>query len=230
MQLSRCGSAILTLALAALPAWSADLTKIERTIAKEPAYQTQTPKYCLLVFGLEAKTKVWLVADGEVLYVDRKGNGDLTEPGNRHNRKSRFFQIDGINDANGKKRSIQIYLRSRADRARMDITLDGKRTWYVGSDDNDPLQFADRPQDAPIVHLEGPLTSRFYEDLPTFVPGYHAELNVSVGTPGLGKGSFASIECCTILTRKVAPIAQITFPHRDAGQEPIRLHAKLSND
>src|SRR5438105_4340408 len=29
--------------------WPADLTKVERTIAKEPAYQTKSPRYCLLV-------------------------------------------------------------------------------------------------------------------------------------------------------------------------------------
>src|SRR5438128_9808598 len=71
-------AAVLLLAPAA-PA--ADLAKIERTIAKEPAYQTKTPKYCLLVFGLDAKTRVWLVQDGDMLYVDRNGNGDLTEDG-----------------------------------------------------------------------------------------------------------------------------------------------------
>src|SRR5207244_13111162 len=51
---------------------------VERRIAKEPAYQTKTPKYCLMVFGLDAKTRVWLVQDGDTLYVDRNGNGDLT--------------------------------------------------------------------------------------------------------------------------------------------------------
>src|SRR5207249_117428 len=60
-----------------------DLATIERKIAKEPAYQTKTPKYCLLVFGLDAKTRVWLVQDGDTLYVDRSGNGDLTGEGKR---------------------------------------------------------------------------------------------------------------------------------------------------
>src|SRR6266566_2992050 len=64
-------------------AQAADLAKIERKIAKEPTYQTQTPKYCLLVFGLDAKTRVWLVQDGDTLYLDRNGNGDLTEDGKR---------------------------------------------------------------------------------------------------------------------------------------------------
>ncbi len=47
------------LALGSLPAPAGDLGKIDRTIAKEPAYQTK-PKYCLLVFGPEAKIRVWL--------------------------------------------------------------------------------------------------------------------------------------------------------------------------
>src|SRR5882762_11316605 len=59
------------------------LAKIERKIAKEPTYQTKTPKYCLLVFGLDAKTHAWLVQDGDTLYVDRNGSGDLTEDGKR---------------------------------------------------------------------------------------------------------------------------------------------------
>jgi len=76
-------SALLAAALL-LPAslaQAADLSKIDRRIAKEPAYQTKSPKYCLLVFGLEAKHRAWLVQDGDTLYVDRNGSGDLTEPG-----------------------------------------------------------------------------------------------------------------------------------------------------
>src|SRR5262245_3812764 len=74
------GVAFLT--LCALPAPGADLAKIERTVAKEPNYQGK-PKYCLLVFGPEANFRVWLVLDGAVLYMDRNGNGDLTEPDKR---------------------------------------------------------------------------------------------------------------------------------------------------
>src|SRR5262249_41743707 len=61
----------------------AELARIERSIAKEPRYNTNSPEYCLLVFGPEAKTSVWLVRDGATLYVDRNGNGDLTEPGEK---------------------------------------------------------------------------------------------------------------------------------------------------
>src|SRR5262249_17746652 len=75
------------LALPALILWiaqaqAADLTKIHRTIANEPAY-TGKQKYCVLVFGPVANMRVWLVLDGAVLYVDRNGNGDLTEEGEK---------------------------------------------------------------------------------------------------------------------------------------------------
>src|SRR3954471_2091261 len=57
------------LLLAAVPANAADLSKIDRTLKDEPKYATKTPKYCLVAFGPEAATRVWLVRDGDVLHV-----------------------------------------------------------------------------------------------------------------------------------------------------------------
>jgi hypothetical protein len=82
MRLQFLLAVLFHLTLGQPPASAVDLTKVERTIAKEPAYQGK-PKYCLLVFGLDAKHRVWLVQDGPVLYIDRNGTGDLTEPGNK---------------------------------------------------------------------------------------------------------------------------------------------------
>jgi hypothetical protein len=62
---------------------AADLSKIDRRIAKEPVYKSKSVKYCLLAFGQEPKTRVWLVHDFDTLYADRNGNGDLTEEGER---------------------------------------------------------------------------------------------------------------------------------------------------
>jgi hypothetical protein len=75
-------AALLTAGLLATPAAAADLAALDRTIRKEPAYAGK-PRYCLLVFGPEARDRVWLVHDGDVLYVDRNGNGDLTDPGEK---------------------------------------------------------------------------------------------------------------------------------------------------
>src|SRR5215203_5520050 len=74
---------VLVLMFAACgPACAADLAKVDRTIKKEPKYTGQ-PRYCLLVFGAQANHRVWLVQDGGTLYVDRNGNGDLTETGEK---------------------------------------------------------------------------------------------------------------------------------------------------
>ena len=64
------------------PAVAADLSKLDRTIRKEPIYAGK-PRYCLLVFGPAARDRVWLVQDGDTLFVDRNGSGDLTEPGKK---------------------------------------------------------------------------------------------------------------------------------------------------
>src|SRR3989442_14684598 len=63
-------------------AFAGELSRVDRTLSREPPYRSK-PRYCLLVFGPEAKTRVWLVQDGDTLYVDRNGNGDLTEEGER---------------------------------------------------------------------------------------------------------------------------------------------------
>jgi hypothetical protein len=78
--MTRLGWAIVCTGLLAgtTAAGDVDLTKIDRAIRKEPAYTSKAPKYGLLVFGPEAKARVWLVLDGNTLYVDRNQDGDLT--------------------------------------------------------------------------------------------------------------------------------------------------------
>jgi hypothetical protein len=72
---------LLILTVVSSPSLAMDLTKLDRSIRKEPVYQSKSPQYCLLVFGPEAKTRVWLVLDGNRLFVDHNGNGDLTDDG-----------------------------------------------------------------------------------------------------------------------------------------------------
>lgn len=72
-------TALFFAAIAAPP--PPDLAAVDRTIRKEPADRTKAPKYGLLVFGPRAEHRVWLVWDGDTLYVDRNGDGDLTQPG-----------------------------------------------------------------------------------------------------------------------------------------------------
>jgi hypothetical protein len=88
------------------------LDKVDRTIQKEPIYRGK-PKYCLLVLGPEARYRVWLVLDGDVLYVDRNGNSDLTEPGERFERTAQAnngirFNVGDITAGNCVYRNLRI--------------------------------------------------------------------------------------------------------------------------
>jgi hypothetical protein len=78
-----------------------DLKTIDRSITKEPAYQNE-PHYALVVFGAKAAHRSWLVLDGnEILYFDRKGNGDLTEPEDRIQLDEEATKKNKISDGSG---------------------------------------------------------------------------------------------------------------------------------
>ena len=50
-------------------------------------------------FGPNAEARVWVVIDGDVLYLDRNGNGDLTEPGERFDLEVTHFTKEVRDDA-----------------------------------------------------------------------------------------------------------------------------------
>ncbi len=81
----RIGSLLAAVAIATMVSTvsAVDLMKIDRKILSEPKYETETPEYCLLVFGQDADKHIWMVRDGKTLYVDRNSNGKLGEPGER---------------------------------------------------------------------------------------------------------------------------------------------------
>jgi hypothetical protein len=82
-----------------------DLFKLIPDRVKEPAYKGK-PAYCLLVFGPEAKTRAWVVMDGDLIYIDRSGNGDLTEPGKQVVWKGslKTMELGSIHSPDGKSR------------------------------------------------------------------------------------------------------------------------------
>jgi hypothetical protein len=194
--MARIINASLLLPFLASQAAAADLTRIDRAVGREPAYKSK-PEYCLLVFGPEAKTRVWLVRDQDVLYVDRNGNGDLTEKGKGHvgvnHPKCIHWEIGEIVEADGRTRHTDLGVRFESGSWLLWLrTADGLRQ-EVGNEVG-RLQFAARPQDAPIIHFAGPLTflrPAFWEKLVAFTPGAEAHFTILLGTPGLGGGAAA---------------------------------------
>jgi hypothetical protein len=219
--------AVLALAWASI-ALAADLTKIDRTIAKEPVY-TGKPKYCLLVFGPEAKTKAWLALDGDVLYVDRNCNGDLTGKEKRVEMIYRspslsVFQAGDVIDGKTKHTSLRLDLPEKAKGVSLAITVEGNKREYAGFV-YEELVFADRPQDAPIVHFNGPPTLKFVAPQKVELKRTYLEIRAIYGAHGLGRGTFAVQELCIPIPEGVAE-----FPHPKAGQDPIQVKFALAPD
>jgi hypothetical protein len=192
-----------------------DLAKIDRTIAKEPAYKAK-PKYCLMVFGPEARTRAWIVQDGASIYIDRNGNGDLTEPGEmvawRGDLKT--MELGTIHGTDGKSLGTLV-LRKFQTSVRLVFSDATKQRYLIGDPDGDPLVFADRPADAPVAHVGGPLSVdlSYYDRLC---------LRVRVGTAGLGKGTFAAMVLPTVV-----PVAEIEFPPKEPNGPPLVVKARL---
>jgi hypothetical protein len=226
-------SALVLASAPAVNAWGADLTKIDRTIAKEPAYQSKTPKYGLLVFGPEAKSRAWVVLDGDILYVDRNCNGDLTEAGERlviknpkRNKKpGTSSAVDSmsvvITDCDGAKHPVTFRLTSTG----VGLVARCHGSQYVGSTYRDDMPFAARPQDAPIVHLNGPLTLQLVDPPRQWSPGEKVDLVVLFGTPGLGRGIFAYMIQGSPSSPR--PTAEIQFPAKNPAAKPLVVKVAL---
>src|SRR5262245_9490132 len=111
------------LALAAA-AQAADLSQIDRTIGREPEYKNHA-RYALFVFGPEAAGRVWLALDGDVLYVDRNANGDLTDEDERfpvNGTCARRVTVPSITLNDGSGHTNLMFLIYKTDRFWLNIT------------------------------------------------------------------------------------------------------------
>ncbi len=201
------GISLLAIGLVAGAASAADLSKIDRQIAKEPAYTSGKVRYCLTVFGAEAAERIWLVLDGRSLYVDVNGNGDLTE-------KDEKFRLASV----GADREVSL------DKGRLlDFTAMGDAFWLTYTGEGVHTQYAQpiaigKAAEAPIVHFAGPLTLRV-NTKELEVSSDDPELYISVGTPGLGERTFASISHSK-LPEDAHPVAEIELPAKDSNAKP----------
>jgi hypothetical protein len=118
-----------------------------------------------------------------------------------------------ITDLDGTKHQITLRLTSTG----VGLVARCHGSQYVGSTYRDDLVFATRPQDAPIVHLNGPLTLQLVDPPRQWSPGEKVDLVVLFGTPGLGKGTFAYM----IQSFPSRPIAEFQFPAKNPRAAPL---------
>jgi hypothetical protein len=214
------------------PAVPVDLGAIPRTIAREPAYQGK-PRYCLLVFGQDAATRIWMVQDGGTLYIDRTGNGDLTAAGNKFaSQNPNYFVVDRVFERDGTiHQNLQV---SSRDDGTFFLVLGGQeeREQYVGYGRMERPSWGDRLETAPIIHFNGPKALARYNQVLTLprgdVQNRRAKLQLMLGTPGLGKGTFASYnEACS---DNLGPVhAVIAYAPNERGMS-LRQEIDLEHD
>jgi hypothetical protein len=245
---------------------AADLTKIDRSIRKEPVYQSKSPRYCLLVFGPEAATRIWLVLDGKTLHVDRNANGDLTDDGEGIAAKKGldifgedgeyFFEVDTIHEGSRTHKNLLLTVRKLDYLARNN---DNMKKWlasvpegigyalsiavelpgYKGKgsegrirqlvsfwDARGTLRFADKPQNAPIIHFGGPWRMECLQGNRLTI-GHETDLMLSLGTPGLGSGTTAWLAYADTIPDDVHPQVEITYPPLKPGDPPVKRHYEI---
>jgi hypothetical protein len=249
-------AALPLLILLCLPALSpaADLSRIDRTIKKEPAYKGQ-PRYCLLAFGPEARTRVWVVVDGDVLYVDRNGDGDLTNPGERLPAREvyrrpkerpdvevmRTFELECWKDGakpiltcgpEAQWFYVHEFIPRKDYRDQKEVKYWQERpfdiavTTKTGQCQRAALRFGGSPQEAPILHLDGPRRFRASDKFgpSLFRRGTTCELYTELYAPGLKATVRTEIY---EVPKEVHPVADIAFPPGQPNGKPIRLSVKL---
>jgi hypothetical protein len=256
-------SILMLLALSSAAAAAVDLTNIERRIAREPAYRSK-PKYCLLVLGPEAKKRVWLVQDGATLFVDRNGNGDLTEPGEKVAAEKSDdaeegeynFKAGDLSDGSRLHKELTLSvmkidrLAEREDAVKallkknptargyclfLEVEIPGRKGTATGGrvqqgtslvDGTGVLQFAERPQDAPILHFGGPWQVRL-SDKHRLTIERESDMTLCVGSPGVGVGTFTWINYENVIPTDKYPTVEIVYPPKRPGDPPLREHYEL---
>ena len=211
-----------------------------------------------------------------VLYVDRNGDGDLTGADEkiactprRQELVATFspkpfvsyrghFEAGDVPDRDGKTKhtGLTIDVDSYVQHYRpvsVTVKTNGVNDQFAGGQ---LLAFADRPEDAPIIHFGGPLSMRlameggalsvpicydekvdarkWYAEHPpryeeaALVRGESRLLVAQVGTPGLGRGTFAALSA-GVPPPGVHPIGELEIPAADPKGRPIRIKAELTS-
>jgi hypothetical protein len=237
--------------LAAAPAGAFDLSKVERKIVKEPIYKHK-PKYALLVFGPEAKLRVWAVMDGPTLYLDRNGDGDLTATDEHFETEADCKNIE-LADPDGKTKYLITAVQSdytvftevaRKRRAaegippQLTVNVDIKGP--VGYRQYCDAQMRDDPRKSAIAHFHGPLTMgpvtiywKLPPDLVLHTGAKPRDLSGYAGTMSAEHGCWVVVRSDVggplDLPKNVLSVVDVEFPAKQPGAPPIRKRFTLDH-
>jgi hypothetical protein len=226
------------LLLAAGPAAAVDYDKVDRTIKKEPAYH-KAPEYGLLLFGPQARLRVWVVLDGDTLYLDRNGDGDLTGPGQRFANYGECKDVE-LADPDGRTRylitGVSAYSDGKPPRRHLDVSVDvkGPLAYRQYCD----LELRPGPKEAALAHFHGPLTAgprtinwRVPPALALKAGDKPVDLPALVGTMSAAHGCWVVVRTTSgdkcNFPDGVRPAVDVEFPPREPGGPPVRRRYEL---
>ena len=217
-----CVTLLFTIQAHATPG---DLRNIDRSIGKEPAYESK-PKYCLVVFGPEAKSRVWLVLDGQALLTSGN-NGELTKHGLSGSRFT--VRVPGI----AQDFLVEV-IRREGEAVGVMVQCDLKLELARRQATEGMALLGDSPKSAPVIHLDGSYTSTLRER-GVIQKGQWVRdagenvLHVYIGSNVLQKEGKAFLRTWwrVGIPDKIRPVADIEFPHQDPKVEPLKMRVSL---
>jgi hypothetical protein len=239
---------LIGLAMVLTFAIAADWKEIVRTIRKQSDYKGK-PKYALLVFGPEAKMRVWIVEDGETLYVDRNGDGDLTGEDERFT-----LTLSGNKNQHGSLQDCNIEIPDSDKKTPYVITsisirpepdgddADAERHIMVNVDIKGQVSYrqycdaklVENPEKAAIAHFHGPLTIGPQTVNWKLTPGLSrlslgdspSDIRAVVGTMDAERGCWVVVRS-EDLPKDLHPVLEVEYPGKKAGDAPIKKRYRL---
>jgi hypothetical protein len=232
---------LVGLFLAAASVLAVDYSRIDRKIAREPAYRSKSPRYALLLFGPKAALRVWLVLDGEELYLDRNGDGDLT---GRDEHLGKLAQCKDVTiaDPDGKTKyvitGIGSYQEGKPPEQHLMVSVDirGPLAYRQYCD----VKTVEKPRQAALAHFHGPLTAgprtlnwKVPPGLTLTIGEKPGELHAVVGTMSAEHGCWVVVrshhakDCA--FPREVRPVVEVEFPARVQGGQAVKKRFTLND-
>lgn len=212
-----------------------------------PAGISNSARYALILLGNEPEARVWIIVDGERVYVDKNANGDLTET------DELLAQPNHITvDANTSVRFAEYEVKDFTPVAgqpagELKITRVGENSRYIISMNRGVYQFArqdkqgyltlgDSIEQAAVLRFGGtlqfiPLVRGWPDEVHyqlVLHPGENL-LTALLGTPGIGPGSTVSSTAPLVQGEKPL-IAKVTLviPAANPNDDPIEIKLDLT--
>ena len=204
-------------------------------LVTEPKYDN-TPHYAVIAIGENRDNQIWVVVDGEKLFVDFNEDGNLDDPAEVFE-ADEAFTFDGATfstyhlgeiytaDSIHTELTVVAGVGANSVSAKISMRIDGERqsrNSHMSARDMVP-----ESQRAPVFHFGGPVSMGLYEVPQQLTPGKETDFYALVGTPGTGRKTLTALEHRDA-NSEVHPKAKFVFQNRTDGEPPLTVVCHLT--